>query len=252
MNTLLKYIVFIFTLLLINFIFTNNYSKEVAKENGLINKVLWQVKLYYHSEEKILKCYLKKIELFSNGKLESNILLNRKDRVIKGITVGDIDSSGSDKIFVLIGVSIDKKAEEIVLVSYNNGKLIEEKSWKQESCYPWKVCVADIDNDGKKEVIIGVKVLSRISKKYVNQLNICEYEDGKLYEKWFCARDFIDFGFMNIGNEQKLLTVEKINKTEYALISYKWEGFGYWQDKIIDINTEQEKLIKLSEVKNNE
>ncbi|MFQ5907052.1 MAG: hypothetical protein ACE5JA_10855, partial [bacterium] len=161
---------------------------------------------------------------------------------IKQVVVEDLDGDGENEIFALIGRRDCKTSEGFSLIRCVGESLVESKSWSRAEYGPWKLAAADTDGDGTQELALAVITRSRRTGVQENQLNIFDFVDGNLYPKWFCARDFVDFEFAVLGDEQRLITAERISRGCYALVSYRWEGFGYVRDRILCVTSDP--LIK--------
>lgn len=102
---------------------------------------------------------------------------------------------------------------------------------------PWKLMVADVDGDGRKEIIVGVYKSTRFFPKPHNCLFIYAWDGRRAHPKWLgssLSRPFFDFAFLDTDGdgEEELAAIEMRRDGRFCLALYSWNGFGftlYWQ-----------------------
>jgi hypothetical protein len=91
------------------------------------------------------------------------------------------------------------------------GKLLHRdvpQRWK-----PWKLAIADVDGNGRKEIVLGVHKGTRFFPQPHNCLFVFNWDGLKTSPKWLgssLSKPFSDFTFANLDNDRalELLSVE--------------------------------------------
>lgn len=102
---------------------------------------------------------------------------------------------------------------------------------------PWKLMVADVDGDGRREIIVGVYKSTRFFPKPHNCLFVYAWDGRGAQPKWLgssLSRPFIDFAFADTDEdgEEELAAIEIKRDGRLCLTLYSWNGFGFtrqWQ-----------------------
>lgn len=103
-------------------------------------------------------------------------------------------------------------------------------SWK-----PWKMLVADVDGDGQREIILGIKKATRYFPKPHNCLFIYSWNGRRAYPKWLgstLSKPFTDFVFSDLDKdgEDELIAIETMRDGKVCVAVYSWNGFGFTLD----------------------
>jgi hypothetical protein len=97
---------------------------------------------------------------------------------------------------------------------------------------PWKLTVADVDGDGRSEIIVGIIKSTKFFPKPHNCLFVYGWDGKRAFPKWLgstLSRPFTDFLFTNDGkgSGDQLLSLETALDGKKSLASYRWNGFGF-------------------------
>ncbi len=101
------------------------------------------------------------------------------------------------------------------------------------SWQPWKLTVADVDGDGRSEIIVGVHKATRFFPKPHNCLFIYGWEGERAYPKWLgssLSKPFVDFAFIKRGGGDELVAIEIKRDGKLCVAAYSWNGFGFTLD----------------------
>jgi hypothetical protein len=141
--------------------------------------------------------------------------------------VYDLDNDGRRESIVL-----DDEKEQTLSIR-RNGKLLWQgvtTRWK-----PWKLMVADVDGDGKSEIILGVYKATRFFPKPHNCLFIYGWDGRRVFPKWLgssLSKPFTDFTFadFNGDGQDELVALETRRDALQSVAVYSWNGFGFTLD----------------------
>lgn len=94
----------------------------------------------------------------------------------------------------------------------------------------WKIAAADVDGDGKEELLIGLNKVTRHSPNRIHTIYVYGFDGAQMYPKWRgsrMARDFVDFSIAKNKKGDKIFTLDRLLDGRYALSCYTWSGFGF-------------------------
>jgi hypothetical protein len=139
----------------------------------------------------------------------------------------DLDGDGRRERIVL-----DKESDPSLSVLHNGRVLWRgvPARWK-----PWKLSVADVDGDGRREIAVGVYKSTRFFPRPHNCLFIYSWDGRKGSKKWLgssLSRPFVDFAFADLDgdHEEELAAIEIKRDGRFCLAVYSWNGFGFTLD----------------------
>lgn len=139
----------------------------------------------------------------------------------------DLSGDGQRETIVL-----DREKEPALSV-WRGKKLLWQgvhKRWQ-----PWKIMIADVDGDGRSEIIVGVYKATHYFPKPHNCLFIYGWEGESLSPKWLgstLSKPFTDFTFADLNHDghQELIAIETTREGKQSVGVYSWNGFGFTLD----------------------
>jgi hypothetical protein len=140
----------------------------------------------------------------------------------------DLDGDGRKEQIVLDG------SREPTLSVRRAGKRLWEGvpgRWR-----PWKLLLADVDGDGKREIVVGVRKTTRFFPRPHNCLFVYRFDGRTVRPKWLgssLSRPFVDFAFANLDGDaaDELVSVEIPRDGKRCVAVYSWNGFGFSMDR---------------------
>ncbi|WP_134684912.1 hypothetical protein [Brevibacillus migulae] len=97
---------------------------------------------------------------------------------------------------------------------------------------PWKLGIADVDGDRKKELLIAVRKTTHFDPLEKNRMFIFQYDGEKLYKKWTGSQiagvwnDFYAGNLLPIPGDE-LIFIEQVSGDEERISIYYWFDFGF-------------------------
>ncbi len=144
---------------------------------------------------------------------------------------------------LLVDLEGDGPREKIVLDArrdpslevWRGGKRLDgnvPRRWK-----PWKLLTADVDGDGRRDIIVGVHKATRFFKQPHNCVFVYNWGGRRITPKWLgssLSRPFSDFLFANMDGDRadELIALETLRDGKKCVVVYSWAGFGFaldWQ-----------------------
>jgi hypothetical protein len=96
--------------------------------------------------------------------------------------------------------------------------------------YPvFKIRQADVDNDSKDEIILGVYKATHLDTLSRNRINIYSVDSNKIKPKWlgsFLPHPLYDFDLVKRENKSYVITIEYEQNNLFLLAEYEWHSFG--------------------------
>jgi hypothetical protein len=129
-------------------------------------------------------------------------------------------------------IRLDKESDPSVSILHGSRILWRgvPARWKA-----WKLAVADVDGDGRREIAVGVYKATRFFPRPHNCLFIYSWDGRRAHPKWLgssLSRPFVDFAFVDSDGdgEEELAAIETKRDGRRCLAVYSWNGFGFTLD----------------------
>jgi len=103
----------------------------------------------------------------------------------------------------------------------------------------WKLVIADVDGDGKKEFLVGVNIKTRYFPQRHKSVFVLGWNGKFAYARWLgshLSKPLVDFAAASLDEHQgdELVTLEVTRDGCHCLVIYRWIGFGFtviWQSQ---------------------
>lgn len=146
--------------------------------------------------------------------------------------LSDLDSDGSPEVAAITCRSYDKDhpmGGEIVVLKQVDGEL--KPLWRQPKLNPWKLQVADVDADGRPEVIAGVWKKSPKDPVMAKRTFVYFWNGKRLCPLWLgsrLSRRFDDFAVADVDGVDgaEIVALEVAPEGKHRVSVYRWKSFG--------------------------
>jgi len=159
----------------------------------------------------------------------------RPARPQRTVLRADLDRDGKTERVVL-----DLRRKKVLSIWRGKRRLWQglPRKWK-----PFNLTLADVDGDGKREIVMGVWKSTKYFKKPHNCLYVYGWDGKEVFPKWrgsSLARPFTDFRLADIDKdrEAELISLETMRDGKQRVAVYSWVGFGFgfdWESKAWNI-----------------
>jgi len=120
--------------------------------------------------------------------------------------------------------------------SIDKNEFLKPSLDSHENYNPWKIRVFDVDNDDKPEIIVGVNKSTRYYDNEENRIFVFNADNDYFYPKWLGSKignPIVDFKVCKATNRLVVLEKSEVNNSN-MIVSYKWNGFGFDNEKILN------------------
>jgi hypothetical protein len=104
--------------------------------------------------------------------------------------------------------------------------------WRQRNLNPWKLRLADVDGDGRQEIVLGVWKRSPKDPVMAKRVFVYGWNGSRMMPKWLgsrLSRRFTDFDVRDIDHDGKieLIALEVAPGRASRIGIYRWRVFGF-------------------------
>lgn len=154
-----------------------------------------------------------------------------------GMARGDLDTDGIREMVAITCRRHDGAhpvgGEVVVLRLGKDGRL--GVAWRHKGLNPWKLQVADVDGDGRPEVVVGAWKRSPRDPVMAKRVFVYSWNGKRLLPKWLgsrLTRRFDDFALADLNEDgwDELAALEVAPGSKHRVAVYRWRSFGFdWQ-----------------------
>jgi len=147
-------------------------------------------------------------------------------------TIDEITDDGL--VYTLISQKGSAQYGDTLVIDRQSGdgqrKRIYEKGFNDLK--PWKLGIADVDGDRKKELLIAVRKTTHFDPQEKNRMFIFQYDGEKLYKKWTGSQIAGVWNHFYAGNllpipGDELIFIEQVAGNKERISIYYWFDFGF-------------------------
>jgi len=169
-----------------------------------------------------------------NGKKIAEYSIDNNYRIISSF-VADLDKPGEVDIILLSGKKGEEYGRNITILLFSNTsaeKLKVKYTYQFKEFDVWKVQVADVDGDKKKDISFGAYKKTPLNPVFAKRPFVFNWQDGGISPKWLGSRlsmPFDDYIFQDINGDgiDELISIEVNQQSQKLIRAYRWKGFGF-------------------------
>ncbi|MCG8484328.1 MAG: hypothetical protein MJA31_13530 [Clostridia bacterium] len=207
-------------------------------------------KIYFSNKTYTFTYKVDEIIFYYQGGKEKISL--KKNKIIKDLSIGDIDGDKEDEILILSGSEDSNYGEELMIYKpeYIQDTIEMKPIYTNNltTIHPFMIKTCDVDGDNALEIFIGVNKETPYYPKAENRPFFFNFVNGKLVKKWTGSKvryPFIDACFVDFeGKGRDFFAVLETDEAGHRVALYYWLGFGFTllgesevYEKISDIGT---------------
>jgi hypothetical protein len=110
-----------------------------------------------------------------------------------------------------------------LLLKNSSNETVDQTIFQYES---YTLDTADVNHDGKTEVLVGLIKSTEFDPKEKKRLFILRIDDGQLRPLWLGSRVCQELMNFKTVKDGVVETLEKTKSGNYAVGQYTWQGFG--------------------------
>ncbi len=146
-----------------------------------------------------------------------------------------IDYAADEKrIYAIVSSSGNREYGDYLMVFLQQGDRSYEREYSNDfsDLKPWKLELADIDGDGRRDILTAVRKTTHYDSVEKNRFFIFDYIDGKLVKKWTGSqiagtwKDFYAKDYLPMKGEE-VLFISQTEEGRERLGIYYWFKFGF-------------------------
>jgi len=146
---------------------------------------------------------------------------------------GDLDKDGrieTVRITCLRRENGHPMGGDVVVLRSVEGAL--KPVWRQRNLNPWKLRLADVDGDGRQEIVLGVWKKSPKDPVMAKRTFVYGWNGTRMMPKWLgsrLSRRFVDFDVRDIDGDglAELMALEVAPAKPMRIGIYRWRVFGF-------------------------
>jgi poly-gamma-glutamate synthesis protein (capsule biosynthesis protein) len=218
----------------------NKISKPFNTSLTLTDNI---IKINYNQDKPIkeLSAYNRSFYLFKN-RITTYDSYNKKIQYFLPDTnfiLIDADLLTKDNYFYIYSIvksKTDNKSRIAVFpFSIEKNEFLKPSLDSHEDFNPWKIRLFDVDKDEIPEIIVGVNKSTRYYENEENRIFVFNTDKDYFFPKWLGSKlgnPIIDFKICQNTNRLVILEKSEVKNTN-MVVTYKWNGFGFDNDKIL-------------------
>jgi len=119
---------------------------------------------------------------------------------------------------------------DVVVLETKGGSLVAV--WRQHRLNPWKLVIADVDGDGRREIVVGVLKKSPKDPVMAKRTFVYSWNGRRMLPKWLgsrLSRRFDDYTLADINCDgwDELISLEVAPRGRHRIAAYRWHSFGF-------------------------
>jgi len=147
-------------------------------------------------------------------------------------TIDEITDDGL--VYTLISQTGSAQYGDTLVIDKQSGDEQRQRIYEKgfNDLKPWKLGIADVDGDRKKELLIAVRKTTHFDPQEKNRMFIFQYDGEKLYKKWTGSQIAGVWNHFYAGNllsipGDEMIFIEQVTGNKERVSIYYWFDFGF-------------------------